>query len=289
LDFYVNNWIFGNASLKEVAERVSNLGYAGIELVGEPEDYEAEKVKDILDDEGLEVCSICGMFPGPKEEQLRAVCHPEAEERKKAQKYIERCIDLAAGVEARSVLVTPGLVGDPSLFSSRKEDWKRACEVISRAGKYAQNHKIYLTIEPINRYEIALVNSLEDAVKMVREIDNPYVKTMGDTFHMQIEEPDGIPNALRRAGGDQIHHLHAADNTREAPGLGNFDWKEIIRALYDIDFKGNLSLEPLPKGAQPYDAREGNIPAQKLDNALRTAKNHLDMCKKYVLNHLEQI
>ena len=43
---------------------------------------------------------------------------------------------------------------------------------------------------------------------------------MADTFHMNIEESDGIPNAIRRAGGDYLKHFHVADNTREPPALG---------------------------------------------------------------------
>jgi D-psicose/D-tagatose/L-ribulose 3-epimerase len=98
---------------------------------------------------------------------------------------------------------------------------------------------------------------------------------MGDTFHMQIEEGDGIPNAIRRAGQHWLQHLHAADNTREAPGMGTVPWREVLRALYDIEYEGAVSLEPLPKGASPYDARVGSIPAENLDDELRTGLSHL--------------
>ena len=75
---------------------------------------------------------------------------------------------------------------------------------------------------------------------------------MGDTFHMQIEEGDGIPNAIRRAGNYWLQHLHAADNTREAPGMGTMPWREILRrpARYrlpgrDIDGAAAEGLLPL--------------------------------------------
>ena len=273
--FFVNNWIFGSAPLKEVIARISRIGYDGIELVGEPDEYNSKEVDSMCRDSGIRVGSICGMHPGPKKGDLRALCHSKLSERKKAIDYVKRCVDMAKALDARSVLVVPSLVGEPAFFISRKEDLKRAAESLAQAGKYAEKMKILLTIEPINRYEVGLVNSLQEAILMAKEIDNSYVRIMGDTFHMQIEESDGIPNAIRRAKGYWFNHLHCADNTRQAPGKGTMDWKEIIRALYDINYRGIMSLEPLPKGASPYDARKGAIPKEKMDAELSFALKHL--------------
>ncbi len=287
LKLYANNWIFGNASLEEVAKRVSKIGFDGIELVGEPELYNGNEVNKIMKEYGLKVCSLCGMFPGPGENNLRALCHPDKNERVKAIDYVKQCVDLAKETEARSILVVPSLVGSPVLFSSKENDWKRAAESISLAGEYAEKNKVFLTIEPINRYEVSLVYGINDAVKMCKEINNQYVRTMGDTFHMQMEEGDGIANAIRRNGSYWIQHLHIADNTREAPGLGTMPWRDIIRSLYDINYEGAISFEPLPKGKAPYDARNGNIPAEKLDSELAIGlaylKNQEEIVQKSLL------
>ncbi len=275
IEFFVNSWIFGAVTLKEIVERVSGIGYQGIELVGEPEEYDLKKVNLLVRDFGLRVCSICGMHPGPRKKDLRALCHSDLKERKGAVDYVKRCVDMAKTLGARSVLILPSLVGRPAFFASKKDDIKQATESLTKAGLYAEKIKVILTIEPINRYEVGLVNSLSEAINMAKEINNNWVRVMGDTFHMQIEEPDGIPNAIRRAGGYWLKHLHVADNTRQAPGKGTMDWKEIIKALYDIDYQGVISLEPMPKGASPYDARKGNIPKEKLDEELRFALEHL--------------
>ncbi|MCY6484672.1 sugar phosphate isomerase/epimerase [Clostridium aestuarii] len=275
IEIFVNNWIFGNTSLEEVASRVSKIGFDGIELVGEPEIYNSNEVNRIMKKYGLKVNSICGMHPGPDQNDLRALCHSDKQQRINAINYVKSCVDLAKEIGARSVLVVPSLVGQPGLFDSKDNDWKRAVESLQIAGQYAEKNEIYLTIEPINRYEVGLVYSISDAIKMCKEINNDYVRTMGDTFHMQIEEGDGIPNAIRRAGEYYFQHLHVADNTREAPGLGTMPWREIIRALYDINYQGGISCEPLPKGKAPYDARSGNIPAEKLDADLALGLKHL--------------
>lgn len=286
MEFFVNNWIFGDVSIDEVIRRVAKIGFDGIELVGEPKLYKPGYVKNLLEDHGLKVCSICGMFPGPDEDDLRAACHPDPSERQKALDYIKSCIDLAVEVGARSVLVVPSLVGQPVFFKSKEEDLEVSKEVMAKAAEYAKENGILLTLEPINRYEVSLINSLDEAIRYCRDIDNEFFRTMGDTFHMQIEEPDGIPNAIRRAGRYWFQHLHVADNTRRAPGMGTMPWREIIRALYDIGYEGAISCEPLPKGASPYDARTGKIPAEKLDKELEKGLTFLKQEKEIILELL---
>ncbi len=283
IKFFVNTWIFGNVSLREVMERAAAIGFDGIELVGEPRLYDAGEVRTLVEDKGLKVQSICGMHPGPEEGDLRALSHPDAGERIKAIDYVKACVDLAKGVDARSVLVVPSLVGEPAHFVSREEDIRWAIDSLVKAGEYATDQDILLTIEPINRYEVGLVYSISDALAMAKAVDNDHVRIMGDTFHMQIEEGDGIPNAIRRAGGYWFQHMHVADNTREAPGMGTMPWREILRALHDIDYQGGISLEPLPKGASPYEAREGHIPREKLNAELRFGLEHLRATQRSVM------
>jgi sugar phosphate isomerase/epimerase len=284
----VNNWIFGTCELREVARRAAAIGFDAIELVGEPDIYKPGEVRAILADMGLRVQSICGMYPGPDPTDLRLFSHPDLRERERAIDYVKACVDLAAGVGARSVLVVPSLVGQPVPIVSKEADLDAAVEPMRRASEYAGNMNVLLTIEPINRYEVGLVNSVDDAIQLATRIDHPACRAMGDTFHMQIEEGDGIPNAIRRAGGYWFQHLHVADNTREAPGMGTMPWKEIVRALHDIDYEGGISLEPLPKGKAPYDARNGNIPAEKLDAELRTGLNHLRDVQRMILPYTHE-
>lgn len=276
--FCVNTWIFGNASLDTIVSRTARAGFDGIELVGEPATIDTAEVNRLCDAGGLRVCSICGMHPGPEEHDLRALCHPSPQERQRAVDYVRACVDLAAAVRARSVLVVPSLVGQPAVYTSRDEDIERATESLAAAGEHARESGILLTIEPINRYEVGLVNSIDDALAMAKAVNNEAVRIMGDTFHMQMEEPDGIPASIRRAGGYWLQHLHCADNTREAPGRGTMPWADIMAALGDIGFEGAVSCEPLPRGASPYDARRGSIPAQALDTALGEGLRHLRSC-----------
>lgn len=278
----VNTWIFGASPLEQVVQRIAAIGFDGFELVGEPDTINAGEVKLMADEAGLKVFSICGMHPGPNPDELRLVSHPDSRERQKGVDYIKACIDMAKTVGARSVLAVPNLVGQPTPLVSRQVDLDNSVEPLRQAAEYASQQDILITLEPINRYEVGLVFSIEDALQLAKRVDHPAFRIMGDTFHMQIEEGDGIPNAIRRAGHYWLQHMHAADNTREAPGMGTFPWREILRALFDIEYEGVISMEPLPKGSSPYDARDGHISAEKLDNELRVGLAHLRDVQKII-------
>jgi D-psicose/D-tagatose/L-ribulose 3-epimerase len=274
--FCVNTWIFGNTSIAAAVTHAAALGFDSIELlVDEPEAYKFDVVNRIVGDAGIETFTICTNFANKD----RILSHPDIHVRQSAIDYIKGCVDIAAHVRARSVLVVPGLVGVSEPITSSEADLERAVNPLREAAEYAGEQGILLTIEPINRFEANLIHSLAEAIDFAERVHHDACRVMGDTFHMQMEEGDGIPDAIRRVGHDLFQHLHVSDNTREAPGMGTMPWREILRALHDIDYEGGISLEPLPRGFSPTD--EG-FPVDKHDTELRWGLSYLRDLQKVV-------
>jgi len=120
--------------------------------------------------------------------------------------------------------------------------WARGVESVKEMGKTAQALGITMGLEVVNRFETLILNTAEEGVRFCREVDNPNVKLLLDTFHMNIEE-DSIPAAIRRAGG-LLSALHVGEGNRKIPGQGHLPWGEIGKALRDINFTGNVVMEP---------------------------------------------
>ena len=118
--------------------------------------------------------------------------------------------------------------------------------------------------EALNRYETYLVNSMEKNLAFVREVNHPAVKLMADCFHMSIEERS-ISESLRMVS-DYLVHVHIADNTREAAGLGHTDFKEILYTLGEIGYDGALTMEFLPQTADPYAAADEETRSKQMDD-----------------------
>jgi sugar phosphate isomerase/epimerase len=175
--------------------------------------------------------------------------------RKAARDYILGMLDRFAQVGVEVVPITPTACMKIAPEAPREQEWQWACETVLAAAEAAQERGIRIVIEPWNRYETYLVNRLEQAVQMARDVGHPNVGVKGDLFHMNIEELD-IGEAIRNAGA-LLWHLDVADSTRAAPGVGHTDMVAAARALRDIGYDGILNFELLPAAGDPFLSIKG--------------------------------
>jgi sugar phosphate isomerase/epimerase len=99
-------------------------------------------------------------------------------------------------------------------------------------------------MEPLNRYETTLVNTVADGVRLLSSLSTRNVRLLADLFHMNIEEVDSA--AALRAGGKAIGHVHFVDSNRRPAGMGHLDYGPIASALHEIGYNGFASAEALP-------------------------------------------
>ena len=114
-------------------------------------------------------------------------------------------------------------------------------EALREVGEHAASIGMVAYLEPLNRFEDFVVNTLEDASWYVDELASPGVAVIADTWHMSIEESD-IGAAIRRAGS-RIQHVQLGDSNRLEPGAGHYNWDETLTALEDIGYDGWLAME----------------------------------------------
>jgi sugar phosphate isomerase/epimerase len=102
-----------------------------------------------------------------------------------------------------------------------------------------------LLIEPLNRYETNLLNTLAQGAELVDALSSRgTVQLLADLFHMNIEEVDAA-SALR-AAGDRVGHVHFVDSNRRPAGSGHLDFAPVARALQAMHYDGYASAEALP-------------------------------------------
>jgi D-psicose/D-tagatose/L-ribulose 3-epimerase len=262
----VSTWIFGPRPIEAVIETVHRLGYQGIELRGEPDLYDGAAIRNELEARGMAATSICGMYPGPSAGDLRDLAHRDAQQRRRAVEYVTRCIDLAVATGAEVVIVTPNPVAKLTPLGSVEDEWARAVEAVREAAAAAEGTGVTLAIEPINRYETYLINSVATARRFADEVASAAVGVMIDTFHANIEDPD-LPSAVL-AAGERLVHVHMADSNRQALGRGHLDVRGFVRVLHATGYRGALAMEPLPPIANPYVALTEGAPIDELTTYL---------------------
>ncbi len=121
-------------------------------------------------------------------------------------------------------------------------DWARSVAAVREVARVAEDCGVDYCLEVLNRFEGYLLNTAEEGVRFVREVDSPAVKVMLDTFHMNIEE-DSFGDAIRSTRG-LLGHFHTGECNRRVPGKGRIPWREIASALHDIGYDGAVVMEP---------------------------------------------
>jgi sugar phosphate isomerase/epimerase len=117
----------------------------------------------------------------------------------------------------------------------------------------AQKYKVTVVIEPLNRAETNLVNSLEEGARIVEAVDHPNLQLLCDIYHMMREDE---PASEIVKYGKYIRHCHIAEREeRTSPGTKGDDFRSYFRALKEIGYKGCVSIEgrwkDLPQEIQP--------------------------------------
>jgi sugar phosphate isomerase/epimerase len=139
---------------------------------------------------------------------------------------------------------------------SPEQDRATLLEGLHELGEHAEREGVRVYLEPLNRYEDHMLNTLAQASDLCGDLGHPSVGVMGDLFHMSIEEVDS-PAAIR-SSAETLAHVHLADSNRQFPGAGHTNFAAIFTALREIDYSGCLALEcrvPDPERTLPRVAQ----------------------------------
>jgi sugar phosphate isomerase/epimerase len=126
---------------------------------------------------------------------------------------------------------------------SHEEARKQFVQFGRELGPLAQNAGITIAIEPLNKKEDNLINSVADGAQIVDEIAHPSIQLLADLYHMA---EDGEPMRNVSQAGARLRHTHVADKGRVAPGFaenGEEDFIGFFRALRKANYDARCSFE----------------------------------------------
>ncbi|MFS0854277.1 sugar phosphate isomerase/epimerase family protein [Microbacterium sp. 179-I 3D4 NHS] len=238
----VNTWVWTSPltdeTLEPLARKAAALGYQALELplenVG---DWDPARTRDVLAAQGLGAVVIGAMGPG---RSLVARAGDVAA----TQGYLRSCI-------AAADVLGAGVVAGP-FYAPTGETWRmdaseRADLVaelrrgLAPLAAEAADRGIVLAIEPLNRYETSILNTVEQSLDALAPLVGSGVGLALDTYHLNIEEKR--PADAIRAAGSAIAHVQVCGSDRGAVGDDHTDWPEFARALDDVGYEGALGLE----------------------------------------------
>ncbi len=225
--------------VEENIEKIKELGYDGVELaVRDPELLKMDTMQSLLNKHNLIVPAI-GTGQAFGEEGL-SFTNPDEEIRKSAIQRIKSQVKLAATLEAKVIIGLVRGFSHKNIEKSITEKWLiealRECAL--------ENSLVKLAIEPINRYETDIINTVESGLELIEKVECENVGLLLDTFHMNIEEPS-ICESIKLCK-ERLFHFHIADSNRWHPGAGHIDFKEILEVLDQVGYRDFISAEIMP-------------------------------------------
>lgn len=264
LNFSWSNWGFGIESITDSLSRLRKFGVDYVELHGNnygPDlGYRPKELSKMLDDYGIKVSGVCGMFSSDND-----LSSNRPIQRQCAIDYLKREIEFTSEMGGQYLLVVPGAVGRPKPYDS--SELERSVESIRIIADLFMEYDIKAAIEPIRSAEVSFVHTISDAKKYISAVNHKGIQHInGDIYHMQSEEAH-IGEALMDAG-KMLVNLHLADSNRCALGEGSMDLDIIIMALYLLEYNQDgryVTAEPLGPGGDPYPAMYGNPDKCNLD------------------------
>lgn len=112
---------------------------------------------------------------------------------------------------------------------------------LGELGRHAEAEGVVILLEPLNRYEDHMVNTLGVAAELAEATGLASVRVCGDSFHMSIEEAD--LDASVRATAHRLGHVQVSDTNRLEPGAGHLDWSALLASLQATGYAGPLAFE----------------------------------------------
>ena len=228
----------------DFAKKIKKVGFDIMEISAGDlltmSDADLKELRTVAGDLGITITSNIGP---PKDKDVAA---KDAAIREAGIKFLSDIMVAMDKLDSRALV---GVIYTywPSQFDDLDKQgiWDRGVVSVKKLGKVAQDFGIDYCLEVVNRFETSVLNTCEEALQYVKDVDCDSVKILLDTFHMNIEE-DNIPNAIRMAG-DLLGHLHVGEGNRKLPGQGALPWDEIGQALRDINYTKGIVMEPFVK------------------------------------------
>ena len=241
MNFWEKKW---GADHKYYIDKVAKIGYDILEFQAQPlldmSDKECRSIKNYANEKGIELSYSLGL------NMKYDVSNRDKDIRTGGIKYLSSIIEKLAIMEGELFSgVTYAGWGLPAHFvdeTEKEEMFKRSVESMQQVMKTAEKEGVIVCVEAVNRFESPLINTAAEAIKYADLVDSKNIGIHLDTYHMNIEEND-IGDAIRLVG-KRLRHFHTGENNRNVPGRGHLNWKEIFKALKDIDYKNNIVSEP---------------------------------------------
>lgn len=233
---FTDRW--DDASLP-ILERLKNLGGDVLEIaVGDDVHFSPSATARAA--KNLEMQLI--VSPGGQWPLGCDISSAEKKHREQGILWHQRQIELAEKLGA--IAYTGALYGHTGVVERRRppvDEKQRIADGLRELAEFADSRNVLLAIEPMSHFRTHLVNTPDQALALLRQVDHSNLRILFDTYHCLTEVRDYRSAIITL--GKHLWGVHACENDRGAPGGGLMPWDQLAEGLHKIQFSGPVMLE----------------------------------------------
>jgi sugar phosphate isomerase/epimerase len=296
MKFALCNEMFEARPMAEVCSVARRLGYHGIEIAPftlapsatEVSPKQRREIRKVIQDHGLEVVGLHWLFA--KTPLPLHMTTPDQALWQRTRDYLAALLDLCGDLGGKVLVVGSPKQRNILENQTPKGAWRRAVEMLSLVIDQAEDLGLTICLEPLPPADTNFINTVEDGMKMVRQIDHPNLKIHLDVNAMS-SEPVGwavptttlstselvgtahptatdvrppnlghaVANVIRSVRATDIGHFHVNDPNLYGPGMGAVDYAPIAEAVRDVGYDKWLSVEVFKYDPDPETIAQKSI------------------------------
>jgi len=236
-------------SWQEQCRIVSNAGYKGIEIAAftfvkeSVEEISPEKRNEmvsVMNDAGLECAGIHWLLaPPPKGLHFTT---PDVAVRRKTVDYLDKLIDFCGDLGGPCMVFgSPNQRGIIGIYIEAAK--KYFAEGLAKVADHAQQRDVKILIEHLPKYATDVINTLEEALELAKQINHPAIQIVFD-FHNTVDETEPFDVLLRKFYENVEHiHIQEMDGKHLGTGTAANDYVKAFQTLKDLKYDKWISLE----------------------------------------------
>ena len=241
------NEAFEKRPFGSACRALRQAGYTGIEiapftLAENPTDIgpaARREYREIMQAEGLAFVGLHWLMASPKGLHVTT---PDDVLRARSWRHIRHLIDLCADLGPDGVMV----FGSPKQRSTTgkltpAEATRHFVDGLAGVAPHAASRGVTILVEALPAGQADVIQTLAEAVAVVREIASPAVRTMFDV-HNAVDETEPHAHLVDRYF-ELIRHIHVNEMDGRHCGAGTYDYKPVLSVLRKRRYTGWISLE----------------------------------------------
>lgn len=241
------NELFENWDFAKTCAAIKQAGYDGVEIAPftlAPTIYDLSadrrrELRSIVSDSGLETIGLHWLLAKTEGFYLTT---PDEATRRRTEDYLVALAEATRDLNGSLMVLGSPKQRDllPGVSYEQAADY--ACEALSNVMRRIESLEVDLCLEPLATTETNFLNTCDQANQMIARVGHPRFK-----LHMDVKAQSGETNmtvpALIQAHARLAGHFHAQDTNLRGPGMGEVDFKPIIKALVDSGYDRWVSVE----------------------------------------------